>query len=437
MSFGFPVLPNFVHLPLAIPSLSWAALSVVIVVQLLYAGSFSCYIYFVVLVSWACPLNILLHARLFPAAFLFLGLVPWTFGVLPRCCMFGVYQLLCCFLGLSLENLGFHPVVPGLVLPAALLFKHAWRSPCCFIWPGKQTAASTFVVWHGLLLPNCLFLHVCVVLCVLRLVPLVAWGGGGQLAVSATIFSTLVYDAAQTLFATKASLTESFGSTSIETGQTSEGHCSRICTSSNPSSGAPTDECPCGDWAPSRPPRRACPPGSGRGHSTPGSTEFSGSGSGSSPACDPNPFYLWPFGSSLWEFALWSRSCWCFLREAAHQGELPAVQAETRPAQLFASCSAPLDTRVPDRIRAKIWANFCLTLFWTTSSSYQFIAQTAERSHRCVEPLSRPKRIQSNEAWLSAFHVFVGVYTSKYPHEAPSLMKYGEIVQDLAARGSN
>ena len=31
--------------------------------------------------------------------------------------------------------------------------------------------------------------------------------------------------------------------------------------------------------------------------------------------------------------------------------------------------------------------------------------------------------------------VFVGVYTSQFPSEAPALMKYGEIVQDLVARG--
>jgi hypothetical protein len=31
----------------------------------------------------------------------------------------------------------------------------------------------------------------------------------------------------------------------------------------------------------------------------------------------------------------------------------------------------------------------------------------------------------------------VGVYTSKYPSEAPALMKYGDIVRDLASRGHN
>ena len=38
---------------------------------------------------------------------------------------------------------------------------------------------------------------------------------------------------------------------------------------------------------------------------------------------------------------------------------------------------------------------------------------------------------------MSAFRIFVGVYTQKYPHESPALMKYGDIVQDLADRGHN
>ena len=57
----------------------------------------------------------------------------------------------------------------------------------------------------------------------------------------------------------------------------------------------------------------------------------------------------------------------------------------------------------------------------------------------CLEPVSKPKKITAIEAWSSCFLIFVGIYTSKYmyPAEAPALMKYGEIIQDLAARGHN
>ena len=37
----------------------------------------------------------------------------------------------------------------------------------------------------------------------------------------------------------------------------------------------------------------------------------------------------------------------------------------------------------------------------------------------------------------TAYQIFVGVYTRRYPVEAPFLMKYSEIIRDLAARGYN
>ena len=53
----------------------------------------------------------------------------------------------------------------------------------------------------------------------------------------------------------------------------------------------------------------------------------------------------------------------------------------------------------------------------------------------CLEPVPKPKTITTIEAWSSCVLIFVRAYTSKYPAEAPALMKYGEIIQDLAARG--
>jgi hypothetical protein len=47
------------------------------------------------------------------------------------------------------------------------------------------------------------------------------------------------------------------------------------------------------------------------------------------------------------------------------------------------------------------------------------------------------KKILNIEAWLQAFHIFVGVYTQRYPVEPPALIKYGQTIQYLAARGQN
>ena len=51
----------------------------------------------------------------------------------------------------------------------------------------------------------------------------------------------------------------------------------------------------------------------------------------------------------------------------------------------------------------------------------------------CSQLLSRRKL--SFDSWVQAFHVFAGVYTSRFPSDGPGLMKYGSTIQDLAARG--
>ena len=38
---------------------------------------------------------------------------------------------------------------------------------------------------------------------------------------------------------------------------------------------------------------------------------------------------------------------------------------------------------------------------------------------------------------MSAFRIFVTVYNRKYPADAPALMKYGDVIQDLASRSHN
>ena len=123
---------------------------------------------------------------------------------------------------------------------------------------------------------------------------------------------------------------------------------------------------------------------------------------------------------------------------------LPCVQPQV-PGQLFNSVALPVDARVSDKIRAKIWnheyVDFgSLHTNPTFEQQYHIKVQSTEGGPSpslCIEPVSRPKKISSIEAWLSSFHVFVGVYTQRFPHEAPALMKYGEIVQDLAGRGHN
>ena len=67
---------------------------------------------------------------------------------------------------------------------------------------------------------------------------------------------------------------------------------------------------------------------------------------------------------------------------------------------------------------------------------YQVIISNSDKEKipsLCLEPVAKAKKHLTIETWLSCLHIFVGVYTSRCPHEAPALMKYGEVV----ARGGN
>ena len=99
--------------------------------------------------------------------------------------------------------------------------------------------------------------------------------------------------------------------------------------------------------------------------------------------------------------------------------------------------------RVSEKILAKIWNQEyvgSLLINPIGQSRFQLTVSNAESGQLpslCLEPAEKPRKITSIESWLSAFHVFVGVYTMKYPTESPALMKYGLLIRDLAARGHN
>ena len=119
-----------------------------------------------------------------------------------------------------------------------------------------------------------------------------------------------------------------------------------------------------------------------------------------------------------------------------------------RPGDVFTPMSLSIDSRVPGKLKAKIWAHeyFDFGLLLTNSpieQQYQLSFTTSKDSGStglatlCLEPTNKPKPISTIEAWTNAFQIYVGVYTSKFPQEAPALMKYGEVVRDLAVRGAN
>ena len=113
------------------------------------------------------------------------------------------------------------------------------------------------------------------------------------------------------------------------------------------------------------------------------------------------------------------------------------------PSTLFTSTSLSVDCRVSDKIKGKIWNNeyFDISLLLNNSileDKFQLSISTSQGSPTIsLEPVSKPRKFLAIDPWLHCFHVFVGVYCRKFPHEAPALMKYGEVIRDLAAWGHN
>ena len=120
------------------------------------------------------------------------------------------------------------------------------------------------------------------------------------------------------------------------------------------------------------------------------------------------------------------------------------TQARSQPSQTFLSAGLPIDSQISTKIKKKIWneefVDFGVLLGNPGQDKYQISVQNSEAgipASFCLEPVSRPKKIVSIEVWQQAFYIFAGVYTQKYPHGAPALMKYGQTIRDLAVRGQN
>jgi len=91
----------------------------------------------------------------------------------------------------------------------------------------------------------------------------------------------------------------------------------------------------------------------------------------------------------------------------------------------FVSSGVDIDARVNDKLKSKIWNNEyvdfgSLLVNPVGQTKFQISVQNKDSSPSlCVEPLDKPRNITSIDTWLTAFHVFVGVYARKYPTETP------------------
>ena len=119
----------------------------------------------------------------------------------------------------------------------------------------------------------------------------------------------------------------------------------------------------------------------------------------------------------------------------------------SKPKDIFVSTDIPIDMTVSDRLSRKIWANEYVDLGLLLNNKKDHdsfhlclsnnMASSNDHPRIILEPNQKSKHINSIEMWVTAHQFFVGVYTQKYPVEVRFLMKYSEIIRDLAARGYN
>lgn len=128
-----------------------------------------------------------------------------------------------------------------------------------------------------------------------------------------------------------------------------------------------------------------------------------------------------------------------------HHEIIPPGQASGEPLQPFMSVGLSIDARVSNKTRQKIWDREYIDLGIlfenpTKQGRYQLTVNNAVTEHSpslVLEPADKPRKITSIDSWLTAFNVYVGIYTMKFASEAPALAKYISTIRDLAERGHN
>ena len=115
--------------------------------------------------------------------------------------------------------------------------------------------------------------------------------------------------------------------------------------------------------------------------------------------------------------------------------------------QSCSSASLPLDARVSDEIRAKIWAGEFIDLSLllkpslTHDSEYalSILGGVASPTIRVAPAKAKHSPIASFETWSQAFQMYMSVYllSPMYVHDATKMLKYIEVIRGLAEQRGN
>ena len=128
------------------------------------------------------------------------------------------------------------------------------------------------------------------------------------------------------------------------------------------------------------------------------------------------------------------------------RSQVPCYLAQHLKVTTLLSTAGPLTHHVPDKVKKQIWSNeyvdFALLLnssFTQSEDHYTFRVEKGEGGKPALVLAPNPKRqtVQSIEQWVSAFQLFVAIYSEKTPYDTPALMKYGSVIRELASQGAN
>ena len=153
------------------------------------------------------------------------------------------------------------------------------------------------------------------------------------------------------------------------------------------------------------------------------------------PAVDAAPEVVWPMAGPSIE-----RDNPIDFAVAGALSSLMDDKGEPAPNTCVLFHTTALGADLPERIKAKIWANEFVEFFELTHVHHfqpQQMAVSSGDSHQVFSllPQARGRQISTIAQWTSAFLVFGAIYAQRFPEAAPGLFKYCEVVRDIAATG--
>ena len=131
------------------------------------------------------------------------------------------------------------------------------------------------------------------------------------------------------------------------------------------------------------------------------------------------------------------------ISSSANSGTLPiniGVQnISDKPLPL--SSSFPIDIRVPDSVKQKIWANEYVELSQLLKpqewDQYDISMSNINNGPSlCLKP-KRHSKLNSIDQWISAFNIYMSIYISKYTDQSKSMIKYIEMIRSISKNGGD